>query len=348
MSNKKDDAYLFVVEWFDPMPQLKRQYLMKYFHEQHMVEMIDLKSKKLFLKKSVCPPEVTKEEFVVGGKVLLYSRLLDIVDYGDLKTREKLHEQVEKFIVVMTPDLYAKWGSILSTLNKSFHLLNISTAYVDQRKADDICDLLTLSAKNSTLFSDGICLVALMSGIDGFRSVKELSIDLGFFCSTTMEHSEILHELLLHPRRSNTATFDSCTCALVKPHAVKRRLVGPIMEHIISQGYEISAVSMIHFDRTEAAEFLEVYKDVVPEYSDHCKQFCSGPSVAFEVRAEEAVHIFRQTAGPWDSEMAKELRPDTIRGQYGEDKVRNALHCTDLPTDGVSECKYCFELVAPM
>ena len=80
--------------------------------------------------------------------VLLYSRLLDIVDYGDLKTREKLHEQVEKFLVVMTPDLYAKWGSILSTLNKSFHLLNISTAYIDQRKADDICDLLTLSSKN--------------------------------------------------------------------------------------------------------------------------------------------------------------------------------------------------------
>ena len=44
--------------------------------------------------------------------------------------------------------------------------------------------------------------------------------------------------------------------------------------------------------------------------------------------------VFRQTAGPWDIEMAKELRPGTIRSKYGTDKIRNAVHCTDLNTEG--------------
>ena len=35
----------FVVEWYDPLPQLKKQFLMKYFVEDHMIEMFDVKAK---------------------------------------------------------------------------------------------------------------------------------------------------------------------------------------------------------------------------------------------------------------------------------------------------------------
>lgn len=69
-------------------------------------------------------------------------------------------------------------------------------------------------------------------------------------------------------------------------------------------------------------------------------------AVALEVRAVDAVHTFRQTAGPWDVQMAKELRPGTIRAVHGVDLIRNAVHCTDLDSDGVSECEYCFKLLA--
>lgn len=40
---------------------------------------------------------------------------------------------------------------------------------------------------------------------------------------------------------------------------------------------------------------IKVYKGVVPEFSDHVLQLCSGMSVAMEVRAERAVEVFRQT-----------------------------------------------------
>ena len=57
------------------------------------------------------------------------------------------------------------------------------------------------------------------------------------------------------------------------------------------------------------------------------------------------VTCFRETAGPWDVDMAKELRPSSIRAIFGENSVRTGVHCTDLPEDGPSECRYFFEIM---
>ena len=37
--------------------------------------MVDLKTKKIFLKKSPCPDYVTKEDLVLGGKVQLQNKI---------------------------------------------------------------------------------------------------------------------------------------------------------------------------------------------------------------------------------------------------------------------------------
>ena len=36
-------------------------------------------------------------------------------------------------------------------------------------------------------------------------------------------------------------------------------------------------------------------------------------------------------------EIARHRRPATLRALYGKDKVKNSVHCTDLPEDGVLE-----------
>jgi nucleoside-diphosphate kinase len=45
---------------------------------------------------------------------------------------------------------------------------------------------------------------------------------------------------------------------------------------------------------------------------------------------------------------AKELFPDTIRAIFGRDRIRNAIHCTDLAKDGVLECEYFFRILADL
>jgi nucleoside-diphosphate kinase len=57
------------------------------------------------------------------------------------------------------------------------------------------------------------------------------------------------------------------------------------------------------------------------------------------------VQEFRQFCGPSDPELARHLRPDSIRAQFGVDKVKNAIHCTDLPDDGELEVEYFFKIL---
>ena len=102
---------------------------------------------------------------------------------------------------------------------------------------------------------------------------------------------------------------------------------------------------MFYLDRPTSEEFLEVYKGVLPEYPSLSEHLTTGPCIAIEVRQENAVNAFRELCGPHDPELAKTLRPRTIRAQFGIDRVRNAIHCTDLPEDGVLECEYFFTIL---
>lgn len=72
-----------------------------------------------------------------------------------------------------------------------------------------------------------------------------------------------------------------------------------------------------------------------------------GPCIALEIRQEDAVNKFRELCGPHDPELAKTLRPKTIRAVFGQDRVKNAIHCTDLQEDGVLESEYFFNILQP-
>ncbi len=69
-------------------------------------------------------------------------------------------------------------------------------------------------------------------------------------------------------------------------------------------------------------------------------QLTAGPLIAMEVTGPSGSDIvpqFREFVGPSDPALAKQIRPNSLRARYGEDKVKNAVHCTDLPEDGVLE-----------
>jgi nucleoside-diphosphate kinase len=102
---------------------------------------------------------------------------------------------------------------------------------------------------------------------------------------------------------------------------------------------------MYNLDRPTANEFFEVYKGVLPEFVPLVDHMTTGPSIAIEVRQENAVAAFRELCGPLDPEVGRALRPNTIRARFGVDRVQNAIHCTDLSEDGVLECEYFFTVM---
>ena len=301
MAAKSEDAWLFLVEYYDPMPKLTRKYLLKYFVDIHHVEMVDIVSKKLFLKKSPCPPEVTERDFFIGGKLLLYSRELTIVDYGDAKTRNKLSKQTQKSMLILPSEAFNSWGHVIDAVTSEFSLIAMQTVNIPPSVSDSIVELLQESPKMASVLSENACLIVMVHGGKGASGLAALCSELSgrHNCAIitpsdsnqfTQLHSNVLRKVM----QNTTAVLSHCTCCVVKPHAVKRGAAGAVISQIITEGYDISAISTIQFDRTTAEEFLEVYKGVIPDYVDHSVQLCSGISVAIEVRAQEdAVYSFR-------------------------------------------------------
>ncbi|CAI8031657.1 Nucleoside diphosphate kinase 7 [Geodia barretti] len=146
-------------------------------------------------------------------------------------------------------------------------------------------------------------------------------------------------------RRQNTARFRDSTLGIVKPHAVIGGLTGQIMREISAAGLKITAVQLHNVEKANAQEFYEVYKGVVAEYNQMVDELSSGPCIALEVSGENSHGAFRELVGPSDPEIARHLRPHSIRAKFGEDKIKNALHCSDLPDDSALEVEYFFKIL---
>jgi len=151
---------------------------------------------------------------------------------------------------------------------------------------------------------------------------------------------------LINPARQleSTAILNNSTCCIIKPHIVKSGIAGEVITKIQDAGFSIGGVSIQEVEKANAEEFFEVYKGVVSEYQGMCDQLAEGISIALEIvnkgGLEDTVEKFRQFCGPSDPEIARHIRPKTLRAIYGRDKVKNAIHCTDLTEDGLIECEY--------
>lgn len=57
----------------------------------------------------------------------------------------------------------------------------------------------------------------------------------------------------------------------------------------------------------------------------------SGPVIAIELYAENAVDCLIGLVGPADIDEARQDFPDSIRACLGIDKIKNAIHCSKTP-----------------
>lgn len=147
----------------------------------------------------------------------------------------------------------------------------------------------------------------------------------------------------------STAILQNCTCCIIKPHAVQAKLVGTIIDDIQKAGYIITAVQQFHINLINSEEFLEIYKGVFSEYTEMVAELQSGPCIVIEVSHKNKdlniVADFRNFCGPMDPDIARQIKPNTLRAKYGKTKVQNAIHCSDLPEDGILEVEYFFKIL---
>jgi nucleoside-diphosphate kinase len=128
------------------------------------------------------------------------------------------------------------------------------------------------------------------------------------------------------------------TFGIIKPDAVAKQAIGGIIEMIEKAGLRIVALRLTRLDVRQAEGFYYVHK-ARPFFGDLVKFMTSGPCVVMGIEGENAVTRYRELMGPTDSKKAP---PATIRGQFGTDIERNAVHGSDAAETAKAELGYFF------
>lgn len=347
-------TYCFSVEWLDRQASLVRNYLLYYHCDDATLEMYDVKNRRSFLKRCTVP-SVTLKDLYIGGIVTVYARQLEIKDFGDEFTRKNLSEAKSSTIALLKPAALARVGEIMSSLwSAGFVLGKMKMLQLTPGQASDLLAEQGITHRARELAGGPVLALEVIGkgGSTKLRQFQEEDGKTAFPALRDVQVSQSERDASLeanfffnNPNLKSTAKMRDCSVCVIKPHAIRDGAAGEIVSTFQNEGLSVTAMEMFNLDVQAAEEFLEVYKGVVPEYNGLVEQLCSGPCIAVEMQASEAVKRVRDICGPMDPVIGKHIRPNTIRAQFGNTKVENAVHCTDLPEDGVLESEFFFSIL---
>ncbi|XP_076348135.1 nucleoside diphosphate kinase homolog 7 [Tachypleus tridentatus] len=352
MFSGDEQKYCFLAEWFDPVTSYLKRFRLVVFPKDESVEMYDIEKRRIFLKRTKCS-NINPENWCVGSSVNILSRHLKLINYGDSPTRQKF-QTTESMLVVIKSAGFSKLGLHIDTfLKNDLQIIKAKMMSVSPEKAAIFCN----SHENCTVedMCNGNVLVIQIRGegaVNRWQNViKNYPEELQNACYGS-HYSSVELELFFpsteKAHHCSTATFKDCTCCIIKPHAIQEGKAGHIIQSIIDSGFTISALEMFNLSKKGAQEFYEVYAGVLAEYLDMVSQLISGPCIVMEIISKhgpDTPKLFWELVGPHDPELARLLRPHTLRAKFGTDRVKNALHCTDLPEDGILEVEYFFRVL---
>lgn len=120
---------------------------------------------------------------------------------------------------------------------------------------------------------------------------------------------------------------------MLKPDAVARGLIGPILARVEQKGYTFVAMKLVEVSRKLAEENYAVHKGK-SFYEGLVKYIQSGPVLACIVEGEDAIAGCRRLIGPTDP---KKGAPGEIRFDFAQEIGRNLMHGSDGPDTARSE-----------
>ncbi len=129
------------------------------------------------------------------------------------------------------------------------------------------------------------------------------------------------------------------TLAIIKPDAVKKRVIGKIIQRIEEEGFKISGLKMLNLTKEEAKAFYIVHQNK-SFYESLTDFMSSGEIVVMVLERENAIAHWRKVMGATDPALAE---PGTIRHELGFSVERNAVHGSDSPTTAEWEINFFYK-----
>jgi nucleoside-diphosphate kinase len=131
------------------------------------------------------------------------------------------------------------------------------------------------------------------------------------------------------------------TLVIIKPDAVKRKIVGKIISRFEQKGFMIESLQSYLFTRDKAEEFYSAHSSK-PFFSDLVSFITSGPTVAFILDGRNAISTVRIMIG---STRSYEAAPGTIRGDLALNITDNVIHASDSYESFIKESRVIFDSI---
>ncbi|ASM35669.1 nucleoside diphosphate kinase [Campylobacter sputorum subsp. bubulus] len=128
------------------------------------------------------------------------------------------------------------------------------------------------------------------------------------------------------------------TLSIIKPDAVKKGVIGKIIDRFESNGLRIAAAKKLKLSEEDAKNFYIVHKDR-PFYGELVKFMTSGPVVVMVLEGENAVAKNRELMGATDPKKAEN---GTIRADFADSIDANAVHGSDSLENAAIEISFFF------
>jgi nucleoside-diphosphate kinase len=123
------------------------------------------------------------------------------------------------------------------------------------------------------------------------------------------------------------------TFSIIKPNAVKKNAIGPIIAKFEQNGLKIAAAKLVKLDRAKCEEFYAEHK-ARPFFGELVDFMTSGPVMLMCLSGENAVMRNREIMGATDPAKAA---AGTIRKEFGDSMGENAAHGSDSPESAKRE-----------
>jgi len=128
------------------------------------------------------------------------------------------------------------------------------------------------------------------------------------------------------------------TLGIIKPDAVRRKLVGKIIDKIENAGLIIRGMKAMRLTREQAEKFYAVHQDK-PFYKPLVEFMTSGPIIVMVIGGHESIERWRDLMGATDPAKAKY---NTIRREFGTSIEKNAVHGSDSEQTARTEVAFFF------
>lgn len=129
------------------------------------------------------------------------------------------------------------------------------------------------------------------------------------------------------------------TFSIIKPNAVKKGVIGDIINHFETNGLTVAAAKLGMLSKDKCELFYAEHKER-PFFGELVSFMTSGPVVLMVLQGENAVLKNRELMGATDP---KKANAGTIRAKHGDSVGENAVHGSDSPESAKREIAIFFD-----